>query len=94
MDDHAVDEFKKSLDERGEQQVRRILERGAFNPQRTRIAEAWLDELEDTRHARSMRESLQIAKSANAAAWTAAIAAIIAIPIAIVAIVISYLALG
>jgi len=92
MDDLAIDEFKRSLDETGEQQVRRILARGAFNPQRTRVAEAWLEELNDTRESRSMRESLAIAKSAKNAAWAAAIAAIIAIPIAIVSIVISLLA--
>lgn len=93
MDPTAVDEFKKTLDEMGEQQVRRILARGAFNTQRTRVAESWLEELSDTRSERSQRESLDIARSAKNAAWAAAIAAIIAVPIAITSIVISVLSL-
>ncbi|TAL37379.1 MAG: hypothetical protein EPN98_03590 [Phenylobacterium sp.] len=89
-DEH--DGFLKSLDEMGEEQVKRILARGAWNERRTKWAQGWLDALNDTRSERSNRESLAIARSAKNAAWAAAIAAIIAIPIAIGAIVISYLA--
>jgi hypothetical protein len=86
------DEFLKSLDEMGEQQVRRILSRGAWNQRRTKWAEGWLAELGDSRSERSQRESLTIARSAKNAAWAAAIAAMIAIPIAIGAMAISYFA--
>ena len=79
MEVHALDAFLVSLDEMGEQPVRRVLARGAWNAQRTRAAEHWLQELEDTREARQSRESLQIARSANRAAWIAAIAAMVAV---------------
>ena len=89
-DEHA--EFLRSLDERGETEVRRTLARGSWNERRSKWAQGWLDELDDTRSERSERESLSIARSAKNAAWAAAIAAMIAIPIAIAAAVISYLA--
>lgn len=91
-DEH--DQFMTSLDGMGEEQVKRILARGAWNERRTKWAQAWLEALNDTRSERSNRESLAIARSAKNAAWAAAIAAIaamIAIPIAIVTIVISVL---
>ena len=84
MEGHVLDEFLKTLDEMGEQQVRRVLARGAWNSQRTKAAEGWLEELGNTRQERQSRESLQIAKSANRAAWIAAIAAIIAVIMAAV----------
>lgn len=90
-DEHA--EFLRSLDERGETEVRRTLARGSWNERRTKWAQAWLDELDDTRSARSNAESLKIARSAKNAAWAAAIAAAIANVIAIVAIIVSVLAL-
>lgn len=86
------DEFLTSLDEMGEEQVKRVLARGAWNQRRTRWAQGWLEAVNDTRSERSNRESLTIARSAKNAAWAAAIAAMIAIPIAIGAMCISYLA--
>lgn len=72
-------DFLKSLDEMGEQQVRRVLARGGWNTRRTKIAEGWLQELDDSRSERSNREALRIARSAKNAAWIAAIAAIAAV---------------
>ena len=89
MNEH--DDFLRSLDEMGEEQAKRILSRGAWNPRRTAWAQGWLESLNDARSERSNRDSLAIARSAKNAAWAAAIAAIIAIPIAIGAMVISYL---
>lgn len=90
MDDLELKSFRASLEEIGEQQARAILARGAWNPQRTRVAEAWLLELEEARSKRSQRESLRIARSANRAAWIAAIAAAIAVIIAALSMFISY----
>src|SRR5690348_6130740 len=92
MDENAVLDFRRSLEEMGEHAVKDVLAHNRWNPQRARLAEAWLAELDDTRSARSNRESLAIARSAKNAAWAAAIAAIIAIPIAIASIVIAVLA--
>jgi hypothetical protein len=83
-----VESFRKSLDEQGEENVRRTLSRGAYDPQRVKLAEAWLDE----RRERSQASSLAIARSAKNAAWAAAIAAAIANVIAIAAIIVSVLA--
>ena len=85
--------FRNSLDEMGEESVKRTLSRNAWNPQKVAVAELWLADRDDARIERSQRESLEIARSAKNAAWIAAIAAIIAVPIAIVAIVISWLSL-
>jgi hypothetical protein len=86
------DEFLRSCEEKGEEEVKRILARGGWNERRSKWAEAWLAGLDDTREARRARENLQIAASARTAAWIAAIAAIIANVLAVVALIFSYLA--
>ena len=81
------------LEGAGEAAVRSYLERGVIEPY-AHVWEAneWLEEVQIRRMERSNAPSLRIAKSAKDAAVVAAIAAVIAVPIAIAAMVISYLA--
>lgn len=65
----AVEDFRRSLDQMGEEQVKRILARGAYNEQRTRVAEMWLADQDDTKAARQARSSIRWAMSAAIAGW-------------------------
>jgi hypothetical protein len=83
--------FRKSLNELGEEAVKRNLARSAYEPRKTAIAELWLADRDDERMERFNVEGLKIARSSKDAAWVAAIAAIIAVPIAIISLAIAYL---
>jgi hypothetical protein len=81
--------FIQSLEDQGEDWTLRALARGVFPTWQARSAAAWLDDKEAAKQTRFNRETLRIAKSANRAAWIAAIMAIIAVIMAGVTIAIS-----
>ena len=85
-------DFLKSLDAKGEEEVRRTLARNGWNEGRAGWAQSWLASLDNTREERRNSDNLRIASSAKTAAWVAAIAAIVANVIAVAAVVISYFA--
>lgn len=86
MDQEQID-FYASCDKRGEQEVRNILARRAWNERRTQWAQAWLKEqeasIENTRH----KDTLSTNRSAATAAWVSATAAVLALVVSIVALI-------
>jgi hypothetical protein len=81
------DEF----DNLGPIDVRRRIGIGLWGDEKRKDAYAWLDDVERGTELSLMREQARVARSANRAAWIAAITAIIAAAIAIISMMVSLL---
>ena len=79
-----VEEFKRRLEEIGEDKVRERLASGVYDPEERPIVEEWLSSKERKEARRREEEYFRIAISAKRAAWVSTIAAIISALAAIV----------
>ncbi len=76
----------------GEHAVRATLSRASYSPEKAKIAEDWLAEIEDERSIRLNSASLRLAESAKSEAQTANKLAMVAIIIAATSAIIAVLA--
>ncbi|MCF7821544.1 MAG: hypothetical protein K9M17_03765 [Mariprofundaceae bacterium] len=88
MTDIDKDELWAECESKGEGEVRISIARGSYNQAKLSLVLEWLRRQEDARNEASISEQRRIARSANKAAWTAAIAAIIAAVMATVPLLI------
>ncbi len=80
------DENRKAFEHAGRIHVQRLIAGGYFNKERRDQAYEWLDEQAHGPQMVPMAEQARVARSANRAAWTAAITAIFAAIIATLSI--------
>ncbi len=81
-----IGEFKRKIEETGENKVRERLASGIYGPKKTPIVKEWLAYREKERNDVKYQETLLIAKSAKRAAWVAAVVAIISALVTVIAI--------
>ena len=86
MTDEQI-EFFRSLDQRGEVEVRRILASNGWNERRTAWAHAWLAEQDQSRTATQHRQSLEQSRSSARAAWAGVWIAALALMVSGIALV-------